>query len=107
MSYPTLANWRILLVTMRRRLLILGVLLAVASSTLGWRLTGGESREPEIVVLTVYIPVSQIQGEFVVAMLGGKPILDCDQLVNLFSLHLYTGAPAGALPCHLNVGIGP
>ncbi len=107
MSSPRLSNCRKLLSKMLRRLLVLGVLLAIASSTLGLQFTGRVSREPEIATLTVLIPVSQVHGELVVAMLGGQPILDCDQLVNLFGLHLYTGPPTGTLPCHLNVEIAP
>ncbi len=92
---------------MRRRLLILGVLFAIAISTLGWRLTSWESREPEIATLTVFVPVSQLHGELVTTMLGGQPVIDCDQLVNMFGLHLYTGPHAGVIACHLDVEITP
>ncbi len=90
---------------MRRRLLVLGILTATVSSILGWQLSEGAGQEPEMTTLTVLVPVSQIQGEMVAYTLGGQPVIDCDQLVNLFGLHLNAGPSAGTVPCHLDVAV--
>jgi hypothetical protein len=47
--------------------------------------------------------VNQVQGELVALALGGQPLIGCNQLVNLFGLHLQLGPPAGTVPCHLDV----
>ena len=92
---------------MWKRLLIAGILLTIAASTLGWRVTGSERGEPETVTLTVLVPVSQTHGELVTETLGGQPILNCDELITMFGLYVYSGPPTGVLPCHLDVEIGP
>ncbi len=88
---------------MRRRLLVLSILMATVSSILGWQLSEGAGQEPEMTTLTVLVPVNQVQGELVALALGGQPVIDCNQLVNLFGLHLQLGPPAGTVPCHLDV----
>ncbi len=102
-----MSSGQILLIAMWRRLLIAGILLTIAAGTLGWRVTGSERGEPEMATLTVLVPVSQIHGELVTAALGGQPFLDCDELITVFGLYVYSGPPTGVLPCHLDVEITP
>lgn len=81
--------------------------MTIAASTLGWRVTGNDSVEPEMATVTLLVPVSQIHGEAVTAVLGGLPIIDCDELIKLFGLYIYGEPPTGVLPCHLDVEITP
>ena len=92
---------------MRKRIIVFGVLVAIGMSTLGFVFTQPESREPETATVRVLVPVNQAHGEMVAAALGGQPIMDCGQLINLFGLYINVGSANGTVPCDLVVELDP
>ncbi len=64
-----------------------------------------ERDDPQVVQMTVWVSVSQAQGELIALVLGGHPFIDCDQLITIVGLYLPMEPRACSVPCHLDVAI--